>query len=124
MRLANIEMETHDRIVVARLEGELDLSNATEVREAIWARVTNGAAGLVLDLSGTGFIDSAGIHLLFDVRTRLKTRAQEMRLVVPPGSMVRETLRIVGIPPAIGISESLDEAIETIGGEVTRAGNS
>jgi anti-sigma B factor antagonist len=124
MRLANIKIDVQDRIVVARLDGEFDLSNAAEVREAISGRVTNEATGLVLDLSGTRFIDSAGIHGLFDLRTRLKNRGQEMRLVVPSGAAIAEALRIVGIPPSIGVSETTEAALESIGGEVTKTGNS
>jgi anti-anti-sigma factor len=123
MRLANIETETRDRVVVARIDGELDLSNATEVRNAISARIKNDAVGLVLDLSETTFIDSAGLHALFDIRTQLQNRGQEMRLVVPGTAMIGETLRIVGIPPSIGVSESLQAALESLGGQTTRAGN-
>jgi anti-anti-sigma factor len=124
MRLANIESDTHDRIVVVRIQGELDRSNATEIRRAISARVTNESVGLVLDLSTTTFIDSAGVHALFDIRTRLKDRGQETRLVVPGGAQIGETLRIVGIPPSIGVSESLEGALESLGGEVSKTGNS
>jgi anti-anti-sigma factor len=124
MRLANIESDTHDRIVVVRIQGELDRSNATEVRRAISARVTNESVGLVLDLSTTTFIDSAGVHALFDIRNRLKDRGQEAWLVVPGGAQIGETLRIVGIPPSIGVSESLEGALESLGGEVSKTGNS
>jgi anti-anti-sigma factor len=124
MRIANFEIESHGRIVVARLEGELDLSNATDIRRAISGRVTNESAGLVLDLSGTTFLDSAGIHALFDLRTQFKNRGQEMRLVVPPGAVIAEALRIVGIPPSIDVSESLEAARASIGGEVSKTGNS
>jgi hypothetical protein len=46
-----------------------------------------------------------------------------MRLVVPGISLIGETLRIVGIPPSIGVSESLEAAVASIGGEITTAGN-
>jgi anti-anti-sigma factor len=124
MRLADIQFEYRDRITVARLEGDLDVSNAAEVKTAIVSRVSNEAAGLVLDLSGTGFIDSAGIQALFDLRTQLKNRGQEMRLVVPQGSPIAEVLRIVGIPRSIGVSESAEEALASISGGVTTTGNS
>ena len=69
------------------------------------------------------FIDSAGIHVLFDLFSRLRNRGQEMRLVMPSGAAIAEALRIVGIPPTIQVSETTDEALASIGGEVTRTGN-
>jgi anti-anti-sigma factor len=124
MRLANLETEVLDGIVVARLDGELDMSNAAEVSRAIAREATNDVLGLVLDLTRTEFIDSAGIRTVFELRTQLKNRGQEMRLVVPPGAAIAEALRLVGIPRSIGVSETPEAALETIGREVAATGNS
>ena len=124
MRLANLKTDVVDGFVVARLDGELDMSNAAEVSRAIARVVTNDVLGLVLDLTQSEFIDSAGIRTLFELRTQLKNRGQEMRLVVPAGAAITEALRIVGIPRSIGVSETAEEALETIGREVTKTGNS
>lgn len=124
MRLANLQTDVLDRVVVARLDGELDMSNAADVRRAISGRVTNEALGLVLDLTAIGFIDSAGIHALFELRTQLKDRGQELRLVVPPRAAIAEALRIVGIPNAIGVAETVEAALESIGPKTTKTGSS
>jgi anti-anti-sigma factor len=115
MRLADLNFESVDRIVVARLEGELDMSNNREIGRALLDRVTNEAFGLVLDLTGTLYVDSAGIHTLFDVRNQLKHRGQEMRLVVPSDTEIAEALRIVNIASVVGVTETVEAAIESIG---------
>ncbi len=124
MRLADLKTDILDGVVIARLDGELDMSNAAEVSRAIALKVTNDVFGLVLDLTNTTFVDSAGIHTLFELRLQLKNRGHEMRLVMPPGAAIAEALRIVGIPRSIGVSETTEAALETIGREVTRAENS
>jgi stage II sporulation protein AA (anti-sigma F factor antagonist) len=114
MRLADLRIELVDRIVVARLDGELDMSNAAELGSVISDRVTNDALGLVLDLTKVDYIDSAGIRALFEIRGRLRNRGQEIRLVVAPGAVVAEALRIVDLARAIGILESDAAALESI----------
>jgi anti-sigma B factor antagonist len=114
MRLADFTIELVDRIVVVRLVGEVDMSNAGELGSVISDRVTNEMLGLALDVTNLEYIDSAGIQLVFELRTQLKNRGQEMRLVVPAGATIAKTLQIVDIPRIVGVSESTQEAIESI----------
>ena len=114
MRLADLRIETVGRVVVARLEGEIDLSNATELGGVIADRVPNEALGLVIDLTKVGYVDSAGIHVLFDLRARLRNRGQEIALVVPPGAEIFEALRIAYLPGVVGVFDSLDSATDSI----------
>jgi anti-sigma B factor antagonist len=114
MRLADFTIELVDRIVVVRLVGEVDMSNAGELGSVISDWVTNEMLGLALDVTNLEYIDSAGIQLVFELRTQLKNRGQEMRLVVPAGATIAKTLQIVDIPRIVGVSESTQEAIESI----------
>jgi anti-anti-sigma factor len=114
MRLADLQIEEMDQVVLARLDGELDMSNASELGTAIPSQVTNEALGVVIDLTNVTYIDSAGIHILFELRGRLKDRGQETQLVMPPDAPVAAALKIVGIPPAVGVSETMDAAVETV----------
>jgi anti-anti-sigma factor len=114
MRLADLNFESVNRIVVARLVGEFDMSNNRDVGRALLGRVTNDALGLVLDLTGTRYVDSAGINTLIYVRNQLKHRGQEIRLVVPAGAEIAEALQIVGISTVTGVTETVEAAIESI----------
>jgi anti-anti-sigma factor len=93
MKLANLRSEQRDGIVVAQLEGEVDMSNAEQLKSALVRGMTNESFGLVLDLSALEYIDSAGIHILLELREQLKNRGQALRLVVPAGSLVGGTGR-------------------------------
>ena len=109
--LADVHFETIDRVVVARLEGEIDMSNASELGTAITARVPSDALAVVLDLGAVDYLDSAGIHVVFDLRERLTRRGQEIRLVVAPDSPIAATLRYADVPGTIGAAASVQDAI-------------
>ncbi|MEA2392644.1 MAG: hypothetical protein QOJ82_535 [Solirubrobacteraceae bacterium] len=112
--LADIHFETLGRIVVARVAGEVDISNAQEIGTAAGNQVSNEALGLVFDLTDAQYFDSAGIQVVFELRERLRTRGQALRLVVPPGSPVADALRYAGVEPTIGIVATVAEAVASI----------
>ena len=58
-RLAEVEFEQHGPVVIAHLQGEVDGSNADELRRALAAGLPTAGHGLVLDLSDAGYLDSA-----------------------------------------------------------------
>jgi anti-anti-sigma factor len=111
--LARLEMSGDD-VVVARISGEIDLSNAAQLGEELGARVPNSALGLVIDLTATDYLDSSGVHLVFDLAERLQTRQQQLRIVVPEGAPIRRVLRIVELDGAVPVRATVDEAVEQI----------
>jgi anti-sigma B factor antagonist len=56
---------------VVRVEGELDIATAPEVRRELLGHITEGRERVVVDLSGTTFIDSSGLQSLIVARKRL-----------------------------------------------------
>ena len=109
--LADLRVEALDRVVVARLEGEIDMSNASELGSAITARVPSDALAVVLDLGAVDYLDSAGIHVVFELRERLMRRGQEIRLVVAPDSPIATTLAYAGVPGTIAMADTVQDAI-------------
>jgi anti-anti-sigma factor len=96
VNIADLSIETRGRVVVARLRGDVDMSNAGQLRDELNAATRNDALGLVLDLSEVEYLDSAGIHLIHRLREGLRTRGQQLRLVIPADSVINDTLRLVG----------------------------
>ncbi|MFL5871379.1 MAG: STAS domain-containing protein [Solirubrobacterales bacterium] len=95
--LANFGLEQRNGHPVARITGEIDASNAEEIGRRIRDSVTNQALGLIVDLSHTTYIDSAGIRLLFDLAGRLERRGLELHLVTAEPSQVAEVLDLVSL---------------------------
>jgi anti-anti-sigma factor len=112
--LSTVRVEGGDDVVVASVSGEIDLSNATTVGDQLAAAVPNHALGLVIDLSGTTYLDSSGVSLLFDLATRLRKRQQGLRLVVPEDAALLRVLRIVDVASAVPIVSTVEKAVEEI----------
>jgi anti-anti-sigma factor len=112
--LADVSFETLEGVVVARLQGEIDMSNAAELGAAITARVPSEARALVLDLGGVGYVDSAGIHVFFELRERLTRRGQDIRVALADDSPVATALEYAGVQRALGAAATVRDAIENL----------
>jgi anti-anti-sigma factor len=115
MSLGDVTFSDHDGVQVARLTGEIDLSNADSIGDAIAETTPNRMLGLVLDLSQLHYLDSAGIHLIYSLRERLRARGQSLGLVVPPGSASNDALRLAGVTLHVPISQTLQGALQQTG---------
>ncbi len=62
-----------ERIVV-RVQGEIDLATAPRLHDAVADAVADGWSHLVVDLRAVSFMDSAGVHLLLDLKDMGSTR--------------------------------------------------
>ena len=103
-----------DDVVVARIGGEIDISNSADIADRLGTAVPNSALGLVVDLTATSYLDSSGVHLLFDLGERLTRRQQQLRVVVPEGAPIRRVLRIVHLGESVPVLASVDEAVAGI----------
>ena len=109
-RLSQVEFDERGDVLIARVSGEVDASNAVELGRALGEKLPSSAHGLVLDLSGIVYLDSAGIELLFSLASRLGDRRQRLRLSVPKESPVRRVLEICDIGSVAPIEESAEFA--------------
>jgi anti-anti-sigma factor len=112
--LGTLQFEARSDSPVARLVGEIDASNAPGFTEELKRAVPNTAIGLVLDLSETTYIDSSGLHLIFDISDALRRRQQTLQLVVVPDTFVADVLGAVNIEGAARLSPTLPEALEAV----------
>jgi anti-anti-sigma factor len=115
--LARMTQEWHDDMPVVRVEGEVDASNAHEVGDRLRSLLTNRSMALIVDLSATTYLDSAGLNLLFALGEELRGRQQRLGLVVPHGSPIERMVMLVGLDKAVSVDATLAEAIRR-GGEV------
>jgi anti-sigma B factor antagonist len=109
--LADAHFEVVEQVVVAHVDGEIDMSNAAELRTGLAAQVSNARLGLVLDLLEVGYLDSAGIQLIYQLREELGARGQQLRLVVAPGSPIADALRFADVTRAVGALETVEDAL-------------
>jgi len=113
--LADLRFDHAGSVVVAHVAGDVDMSNAADMGAALDRTITNVKLALVLDLTDVDYFDSAGIHLVFDLRDRLRVRGLALRLVIPPSSNARASLEIAGVLRAVDVDDDLDTALEAVG---------
>ena len=108
---AELAFERAGQAIVARLAGEVDMTNAEYVRDEITSAVPNDAHALVIDLSGTQYLDSAAIELLFELSRRLGRRRQQLRLVVPEASPLTRLLTLTDVGSVAPVHADLAAAL-------------
>jgi anti-anti-sigma factor len=108
---ADIAVERRGGTVVALLTGEVDMTNAQQVREQLLGAVPNDALALVVDLDGCRYLDSAAIEVLFELSRRLQRRRQELRLVVPASSPLGRVLALTEVHTVAPVHASLESAL-------------
>jgi anti-sigma B factor antagonist len=109
--LADIAIERHGGTVVARLTGEVDMTNAALVRDRLLDAVPNDVLALVVDLEGCRYLDSAAIEVIFDLSRRLGRRRQDLRLVVPETSPLGRVLLLTDVNSVAPVHATLEAAL-------------
>ena len=107
-----IAVERRGGAIVAHLGGEVDMTNASLVRDELLTSVPNDALALVIELSGCRYIDSAGIEVVFDMARRLRRRRQELRLALPVTSPLKRLIDLTEVASAAPVYETLDAALD------------
>lgn len=103
--LARVERSAVNGTEIVRVSGEIDLSNAARVRDAIGAALPDLPI-VIVDLSGTVYIDSAGIAMFFRLAERLSYDRQELHLVVPSDAPIRPVLRLTNLDQVICVENT------------------
>jgi anti-anti-sigma factor len=99
----DLHVDDRPDVVVARLTGEIDQSNAVAIGRTL--RDCAKGRALVLDLSAARYLDSAGIAMLDMLR-----RTTSLRLILSPESIVKRALTITGFDQLIPIFPSMEAA--------------
>ena len=113
---AKVELDHRDSVGVARLSGDLDITQASAVRKQLLSAVRNEDLGLVVDLSDARYIDSVGVSLLFELAERLAGRQLRFAVVMPSGGLVERVLKIVNLDSVAEVHDDLGEALAAVSG--------
>ena len=108
-------IDRHEGTVpVCEIKGELDASNVDHVFERVAGSVANEAPGMVLDLSHTSYLDSAGVRILFELARRLRSRRQELRIAVPGDGIVRRVLVLTALADVVPLDDDVGRAVRAL----------
>lgn len=93
--------------------GELDLTIADGLREALLEVLNAGALGLVVDMTATTFCDSAGISAITRAVRRAAASDATIRLAVASPAVLR-VLDLVGIDRLIDVYPDVSAALASL----------
>lgn len=108
---ADIAIQRHDDWIVARVAGELDMSNCSYVRDELMRSIPSEADGVVVDLGETLYLDSAGIELLFELARRLGRHRQELRIAMPDESPLRRVVELTDVRAVAAVHPTVESAL-------------
>jgi anti-sigma B factor antagonist len=82
--------------VVVTLPREIDLTNASEVQDALGRALESGTAVVIADAGETTFCDCAGVRALIGAHRRAVAAGVELRVASPTSPEVRRILELTG----------------------------
>lgn len=91
--------------VVVTVLGEIDMATGPLLSECLAAAIPDATRRLVIDLSGTTFIDSTGLALFVRAQQQLRHRGAELILRAPQAA-ARQVLAISGLDTVMTIQAS------------------
>jgi anti-sigma B factor antagonist len=116
--LASIDVfDPGDGVVIARITGDLDLSNLQTVHAALVDAMPNDAHALVADLSAVNFLDSSGVETLFRLQRSLAVRQQRFAVAIPADAPTRRALELSGAGDDLVLAPSVDDALAVVRAE-------
>jgi anti-anti-sigma factor len=113
--LAEVTTEERGDLAVASIRGEIDASNRAWIAARLHTVITNRSTALVVDLTATTYLDSAGIALLFELAAELRAHQQQLHLVLTGGSPIARMVELTGLNAAVPLHSGLDAALAACG---------
>ncbi len=96
------------------LDGEMDLYNASDLKDKVESVLGRGIQRMILDLQLLEYIDSSGISALLYTFTQCKTRAVQLYFVNVKGS-VRKVIELTSLIGFFPIAENVNDALSKLG---------
>jgi anti-anti-sigma factor len=111
--LVSVDIMGDENFQVAKLSGEIDISNAQRVTDTL-TRMPNTLQGLIVDLTDLSYLDSAGVRMLYELGNRLSLRSQSLIVVSPTGRPPRRVLELTGVPERVRVVDTLAAASDAV----------
>ena len=95
---------------VITLGGEHDLATAPRLQETVDEALAN-CSHLIVDISGTEFIDSSTIATFIRARDRAEHAGKRFNLVLGTAAIVERALEVSGVIPVLRVVATVDQAL-------------
>ncbi|MGZ3146340.1 STAS domain-containing protein [Lentzea chajnantorensis] len=107
-----IETVDHDGVLVVALNGDIDITNASQVRTALEEQLNTHPVGIVVWLA-VGFLASTGLSTLGEASRRAQQAGVGFAVVAAAHS-ARRSLLVAGMDSVLLVHESVPHAVEAL----------
>jgi anti-sigma B factor antagonist len=110
--MLTISQREQDGKLILHLDGRVDGDGATRIEETLLGAVKEGHYHLVLDLSQTNYLNSAGLRVFADVLTQCRQNGGDVQIAAPTLKITR-VLQIIGFDKFFNIYPTLEAAVKS-----------
>ncbi|MEV4139811.1 STAS domain-containing protein [Dactylosporangium sp. NPDC049742] len=104
-------ISTFDGHTVVRADGELDVSTAPRLRQAITTALDEGSGTVIVDLTTVTFMDSTTLGVLIGAHNRVRESASGSLRLVCPEERIRRVFRITGLDNVFPLFDTVTDAV-------------
>ena len=97
-----ISSEITDAKAIIRIEGEVDVSNASELRDALDTALADGVKEVEADFAEVAYIDSTGIGVLVGAAHRAQESGSVL-VVANPQKNVERVFTLLGVDKDLNV---------------------
>jgi stage II sporulation protein AA (anti-sigma F factor antagonist) len=83
--------------VEIRIKGDVDLANAFDIEHRVGAAYDPSVDGVVVDLGGATYLDSAGLAMLVRITSQLTAARTPVTVIAPADSVARRVITLSGL---------------------------
>jgi anti-anti-sigma factor len=98
---------------VVTLPSEIDVANASEVRDALTLAIASGTTVLVADATGTTFCDCRGVGMLIRAHHQAAAAGTALRVAGATSRQLRRILELTGADQVLDTYPTLTAALST-----------
>lgn len=110
----NVQVEHHDKALVARVEGRVDSSNSQDFERQLQGAIGEDVNAVVIDLGQLAYISSAGLRVVLLVAKTLGQRNVSISLCAL-SDPVQSVFEISGFNRIIQIYDTQADALAAVG---------
>lgn len=105
-----LQVSQQDDVTVVRIDGQLVVGNRQELKQAVLDAVDGGARKVLVDFSGAGYIDSAGLGVLVSLAKRVRDLGGELKLA-DLNDDLRTLFELTKLDTLFAIGDTRDQAL-------------
>jgi anti-anti-sigma factor len=109
-------IKTEKNIVILTPPDRLDTASAPEAEQEIISEIEKGASRIIIDLSGTSFVSSAGLRVILKVAKMLHQKSGALALC-GLNEQITEVFEVSGFMTLVNVFPTYAEAAQAVESE-------